>query len=275
MLDIIENINFGIELEYLDAPSKKVIKFLRKIKPVSDKYYGRWNYSTDYEFTEEKNGILYGGEVKSRILSNDKKSLNEIKKVLRCLNNLGANIDDRVGLHYHIDTLSLKQSKKNLIKFFILYSVYEPIIYKFCYNGKNPRSSLFKYAQPCRNIICDLLDDIENKSFQEMLDMVSEYIPFKMYGINYVPQLNTFEFRMSNMTLDFETILNELNMFCNLILSYQKQYDEEYINYKLKKIVYDDVNSYFLINEKEADEFSNIIFNNDKSKEKFILQYLK
>lgn len=75
---------FGLEIEFSKARSDKVIKELNKIPKNKEEKYNKWKYTTE-TFNEKKKDIIYGGEVQSPILTNNKKSLNNLKYVLNKL----------------------------------------------------------------------------------------------------------------------------------------------------------------------------------------------
>ena len=88
-LNFDENLTFGVEIEYGNAKSNKVERVLKKFSENPEYgYYGKWNFTNDPNFTKFKDGVIYGGEVKTPIFSNDEEKFKELKIMCDKLKNL-------------------------------------------------------------------------------------------------------------------------------------------------------------------------------------------
>lgn len=244
VLDFDKDLTFGLEIEFTNAKLDEIVKYLDEVSPKKRKfkgYYYNWNYSIDETFCKrnEKEEV-FGGEVQSAILRNNKKSFKNLKYVLEKLKENNALVDDRTGLHYHISIDAFKNNYKYVLKFLRLYLTHEDVIYKCGYNGSTPRGALFKYSFPIRKKLIYYISQLEKAiDYNEIIDVLKSINIQKSQGVNFsyiLTELNTIEFRMCNGSLDYNVIVNEIDLFCNLVLSCQKELDEELIEYKLNKL---------------------------------------
>lgn len=285
ILDFDENLKFGVEIEYTSASYRKILKTLDKLnKNRSDKKYDKWGYLADTNFSIVKpDEDIYGGEIQSRILKNKKEDLNELRMILENLNKLKASSDGKESIQIHVSDEVFNNDYNRLYNFIRIYAAYEDIIYKFGYNGKIPREVLMQYAMPCIDELYNIIKNSKNiKDFNYLLELLNINIINKAYGLSFVDvnrrdQTSSIEFRMFNQTLDYQTILNEINMTCNLLLSHKKEIDYDLVDYRLEKQKENlyDIRNYSKINIEKAKEFSDIIFSNQESKDDFIKQYTK
>lgn len=282
LLDFDKDLTFGVELEYINASRNTIMQYLNKVSPISTQKYERWGYSPDYAFTESRDNDEFGGEVKSAILRNDDKSLKDLNYVLRKMKKAKASVDYRTGLHYHVSADVFKNKKKNLIKFLKLYLAYEHVIYKFGYNGSIPRKAMFDYAMPIRTRLLQFISQLEEaKDYKQVVNILQRNFNIqKTMGLNLgyiLMPINTVEFRMCNGSLDYDVILNEIELFCNLMLSCERELDEELIKHKIAKFRENSGSllDYAQVNMEDAKEFSNIIYLHDESKDRFMEQYKK
>ena len=82
---------------------------------------------------------------------------------------------------------------------------------------------------------------------------------------------------MCNGTIDPIVVQNEINLFCNLLLSSRKDIDIEYLDYRIEdlKNKRTSLEMYININLDDAIIFSDIIFDDDLDKDYFMKQYIK
>lgn len=284
-LNFDENLTFGVEIEYGNAKSNKVERVLKKFSENPEYgYYGKWNFTNDPNFTKFKDGVIYGGEVKTPIFSNDEEKFEELKIMCDKLNKFNAIIDDRMGLHIHVSKDIFSMDEIKLIKFLKMYAVYEHIIYKFGYNGKYPREVLESYAYPIRKTILDIINSNSlTLNFNHIVHNLNERLLSKESGVNFanlengILSTNTVEFRMCNGTIDPIVIQNEINLFCNLLLKIKSDnYDIDYIDYRFDKLYSSNIglDEYKKIYMDDALEFSDIVFDDDTDKKYFLKQYL-
>lgn len=187
-----------------------------------------------------------------------------------------------MGLYVHVSDEPFCLSNENLFKFIMLYVTYEHIIYKFGYNGPNPRLALSKYAYPLREDLIKLLE-IMNIDFDYFrnIKIISDKLEKKIYGLNFynivktTSKTDTIEFRMCNGTIDPIVIQNEIDLFCNIMLSLYKDIDVDFLINKIENNYFTDLNEYGNINLKDLFKFVDLVFESDESKNRFILQYIK
>ena len=272
------DLHFGIEIEYLNAPSNKITRKLKHF-PITagEERYDRWIYKKEVEITKHKNRrVLLGGEVASRILTFEDSSLEEIKQVLDILKKHNADVDHRTALQYHISLSPLERIKERLETLMKLIAIYEHVIYKVGYNGSTPRKNILAFANPSREKIIGILDN-KIDTYNELLMQLQNALISKCYGINLgvylaIKFLNTIEFRMCNGSLDYKVLEVEINLFCNLVLSCIKELDKEFLDYKFKNIRDNDYSKIYL---SDAEELTDILGYTEKEKEAFIYQYMK
>lgn len=283
-LNLPDYLTFGVEIEYCEAPSNKILRVLNTLKEKPDYInYEKWHFHIDGNFSYFKNGIIYGGEVTTPVFNDEINSYKEIEKVCKSLQKYHATIDDRVGVHYHISKNVFNNDYNTLVKFLKLYVVFEHIIYKFGYNGLKEREALKDYAKDSRNILINILKKDDMDEFYRLINAINDVIKAKERGINFqniphgIGSTNTIEFRMCNGTLDPITIQNEINLFCNLLLSSNKEIDTEYLDYRIEELKNKKISleMYRNINLDDAIIFSDIIFDNKLDKDYFIKQYIK
>lgn len=284
-LNFNDELTFGIEIEYCDAPSNKILKTIKKFKKHPQyNLYGEWNFSIDDDFINFDKGIIYGGEVSTPVFTNRIDTFKEIKQMCLALKKYNATVNEKVGLHYHISKDVFNEDYNILLKFLKLYTVFEHIIYKFGYNGAKEREAIKLYCFPVRYTLIDILDNIECKEFYNIVNSINDIVLAKSRGINFqnVPRginsKETIEFRMCNSSIDPIVIQNEINLFCNLLLSCaHKEMDQEYLDYRIKELkrTESDLLSYRNLNIEDAFLFADIIFDEEIDKDYFIKQYIK
>jgi len=108
-----DNVKFGVEMEWTDAPFNNVsaalkqLKLQHKVNSRSDYFKSNgksWDVKYDSSVCEESDdGFFTGGEVASPALHSNIKSYRDVQKVLRVLNSEGAVYTTYTGLHVHVD----------------------------------------------------------------------------------------------------------------------------------------------------------------------------
>lgn len=286
-LNFDDSLTFGTEIEYGNAYRKKLIKVIDKFMvDKSNNYYGKWQFTDDYSFTYTIDDKIFGGEVKTSVFINKEEYFKELYIMCKKLKKYKAIINDKMAIHVHVSAKSLGENPNILINFLKLYTAYEHIIYKFGYNGSNPRKVIDIYANPIRKILIDFILKYDNseKEFYSLINGLTELVLAKRYGVNFgnvsclKDFINTIEFRMCNGTIDPVVIQNEINLFCNLILSLNSnKIDLEYLDYRIKNLSSGpfDFREYKKIYIDDAFEFADMIYSYDIDKEYFIKQYIK
>lgn len=285
--------NFGIEIEYGGALFSDVTKGLNRVlgypfvyeywfnKPFSNKY-SLWALVDDPTVTvRNRDGVSYGGEVNSRILSNDMKSWNELELVCDFLSGVpNVEINDCCSVHVHTSS-SIYSSVREYVNLLKLWIVYEDIIYRFGFgfDGK-PRRLLFKYAGPLGGYLHDKLDLLDSI---DSFDDLNRFFEFKKkFGLNLTNVLrksdyskDTIEVRIYNGTLDKHVIQN-IVLFNENLLEYatSSRFDSDFINYKInnyEKIFINDA----MFDNSDVIEFSELLFSDEIDRLRFLKQYFK
>ena len=301
ILDLIEYINrYFLEFrDELNTSSKATIGFEIEFEnkensnlvPVKDT---DWEIKPNWNLRED--GTLeHGGEIVSPILYNNKASWNEFLSTFQLFNDK-QEITDTCSNHVHIGAQSLGNNPLYWNNFLYLWSIYENIIYRFCYGEYlNARMLLNKYAPPIASKIDKLFKSLELEygSFYDL----SRIMPLKEYefshnlkderyhainflnvrNLNGFEEYNTLEFRVGNGTLNPIIIQNYANLYLNL-LEYSKSelFNRDILDNRRSNIKYfGKLDYYNKIYFDQALEFCDLIFNNNLDKIYFLRQYLK
>ena len=286
---------FGIEIEFAGALYKQVERNLKQIfyyddateywmnsRKIKKEKYETWKLVKDAT-VQKRIGFeeFEGGEINSPILTNNKKSWEELKQICEFLRKQeNIKIDDNCAIHIHTDKKILPTIKEviNLLKLWI---VYEDIIYKFSYGEIDiPRKLLFSYAKPYgqyRNIL-ELINKLDKIETLEELMQAIQYE--RKYGLNLLNLIRdnktTLEKRTSNGTLNEKIIQNDVRFTLNLINYAKKEnFDEEFIKYKLKNYEPIFLNKSVKEDKEKAEELATRIFKEEIDKLYFYKQYYK
>ena len=266
-LSLPSDVTFGVEIEYKGVD-----------KSVLDDII--YNYPT-YKSTEERN-IQVGGELVSVPLRDDYMNWYDLKDILSVLDSLeGIEKDTGTGAHVHIGANILK-NYDNFIKFLLLYSIYEGIIYRFAYmNRCNPRETMISCASPFSiDITNDYPEFLEGKKCSEIRKMYDRFhgVNFcNLKSFNKYKDRNTIEFRMANGTFDPVLWQNIINLYSKMLLATHKELDIDRLEYSMFRLNYDRNNhtGFDNYNIDQAVEFVDIIFDNALDKTNFLKQYMK
>lgn len=283
-LGLDKNITFGVEIEYGEANFDDISaliekKFITKISDINT--YETWVNKIDDTVIEKVNNFddissyILGGEVNSPILRDHEKCWFQLKYICNLLKNNHACINECCGGHVHVGNQIIK-SDMQLINFLKLWTIYEKIIYKFCFGENNlGRNLILGFAKP---ISKDLYEKLDNINKFNSIDDIKESLELSnSRAINFLPKdKNTIEFRCPNGTINPIIWQNNINLFCKMLLACHN-INEDIINRRLKD--YDSTyNNYFIyknINLDMALEFCDLIFDNNLDKLYFLKQYMK
>lgn len=281
-LDFDNKLTFGLEIEYYGSSLEKMRRYLNLIEKLNiNSPYSKWTNTIEPSLGRG------GKEIKSKILKNYKKYYKEIDFVLKKLREEKAVINGETGMHCHVSSSVFENNTNYLRNFLKLLSVYEDIIYKFAFNGTVPRNSMSICAKPIRDDLVYFLDKFYTTEFENYIKCIElKLTPCKTNGFNFKNMysldgetnlIKTVEFRIFNPSLDYDVILNNIDLSCNLMLSCKKDLDIDYLDYQIKKLRHEKttLEKYKNINEEKAIEFSNIIYETEESKKYFLNQYLK
>jgi len=212
-------------------------------------------------------------------MRNEKKYWQELKMVCETLRNT-QNIETNTNcsVHIHADKGIYKniQEYKNLFKLIMLY---EDIAYRISFGETNHiRHLLSKYAKPISYHIYQNLEELEKMEKEQDLTIFTRYDRKTSFNFRNIIKngKQTIENRMGNPTLN-EKIIQNYVLFTLNFLNYAKEenFDEEFINHKIKK--YEPLYLHEALKEKpkKAMELLNLITKDDIDKIHLLKQYLK
>lgn len=282
-LDIDKNITFGTEIEFENASFDDI-----KTELDNNSDLASWHLVHDYTVECKHNELIYGGEVVSPILTDTKQTWIQLKKVCTLIkNNIGLT-NDKAGAHIHIGLNIFDKKVQNIFHFLKIWIVYEHIIYHFAYGEKNyPRKTLLEYASPIAYRLFECIPEINSKEyyFQEIIDYICDISDMSMSlangfsfsnGSNMLEKKDTIEIRCPNGTLNEQVWQNNISFFVKLLLySCSSNFDDEFMNYKLKQYKYMYIDNYQNIYLNDALELMNFLYTKEEDKLSFLKQYLK
>lgn len=275
---------FGIEIEYL-GPDPKLVDFY------VDETLKDWHSKIDWDSKRETN-IPAGGEVTSPIMFDSLNYWQDLKSICHFLKNNEALKTLWAGGHIHAFVGILGNDYNAWRKFIKLYTIFENVLYRFCYGDKiNARPTIMSYAEPVSDLL--IANMFRFNSFKEVIDIKSIFpMDSRNYGLNLfkvnfdnLDQFinNTFEFRFPNATIEEVIWQNNINTLIKLLLTAKSSnLDESYLDSLLKEmedLLYnpdvDFLKRYDTITFKHALLFADLIFDNILDKMYFLKQYFK
>ncbi len=148
-LNLARNETFGVELEYENIDKSLVDAYIwRKLRS--------WKSITD-ETLES------GGEVVSPVLSDKRKTWEQLKLICDFLKDNKANTMGNAGLHVHVGTHILGRNVEAWRKFIKMYVLYERVLMRFAFGDKvNGRAKIFYFARP---VGLELLNKIDRLNY--------------------------------------------------------------------------------------------------------------
>lgn len=228
------NLSIGVELE---------AEGVRSIAFNNTEFFNEWK-------SKKEDSLDHGVEVISPKLYDNQSNMEDLYLMTNLMKDFGLTTNENCGGHIHlgVDYLDTKESFEN---FWLLWLTNEQIIYKLCnIAGESPRNDIKTYAPSISSIYDEhkdeLMQNIKNcttrdeiisviKNFQETslkkLRKSERYVGLNFYNIND-PEKNTIEFRISNGTLNFEEIQNNIRLYGRLferskeVSIIQKKYNE-------------------------------------------------
>lgn len=185
--------------------------------------------------TEEDESLNNGVEVKSPILTDNKKDVEDIYIVCSILQECGNNTSERCGGHIHIGADYLK-SKEAYINLFEIWGNAEKIICKMSNEtGSIPRIGLQEYAVPISPKLNEAIEsetvNLENEEDLEQFIYKVQKVQGERYSglnlLNINNGKNTIEFRIPNGTINPDTWIENARLFGRIIQVSQKLVDIE------------------------------------------------
>lgn len=274
-LGLDKEVTFGMELEF----EKSMNFFINTRLALSD---------LDKEFKIKHDGSLgiLSGEIATPVLKDVEADWEKLSRLCKVVSS-HATIADKAGGHVHVGAHIFGKDKDGILNFVKLWSVYENIIFRFCYGEfLTARDGISKYAYAMR----ERFDEIERwcREDEDVLpyDVVRRLARDKYQAVNFchisdltrVGDKNTIEFRCPNGTLNPVIWQNNLNLFIKLIeYAKSKEFNNDIIDERknLNYTVPHKSSEYNKIYLKQALELTDMIFNNNLDKIYFLKQYLK
>ena len=256
---------FGIEIEY------EGLDYINLLDEIS--------YYTGWKSVEEK-GFEVGGELVSPVLIDNPINWKEIKDVLTLIDNKEGTYAHG-GAHVHVGAQSLKDYD-SLIKFLLLYTSYEDVLYRFGYMDRlNPRKTMINASSPLSIDLANDMDEIMSKHSIRSINHRYE----RFFGVNFLnlsslknkKEKNTIEFRFGNGTFNPVLWQNYVNTCVKLLEASHKDLDIEkllYVVYLIKETRMN-YSGFGRLDINRAMEFCDIIFDNALDKTNFMKQFIK
>ena len=265
------NSRFGIEIEFQELTLGRLynelakngfpVTFSLKHKSKSPAF-NKWILDIDPTITASDGEVMVGGELSSRILTDNYKSWDEVKKICLEIQKQNGIASSNCGLHVTVDVERYLNNPLFLETLVKLFYVYEKSIDLFFMGDKflvrdTKEESAYNFSDKISHII-------EDKDLLERHPVFTNHFS-KLYplgkrcGLNLdrVNEKGLVEFRYGNGTLDPEIIQN----FCNFVLKViyaieTNKIDLDYLNFEIKCVK----DKYFLdLTDEDVDKFIELI----------------
>lgn len=212
----------GIEIESLGLISKTIENKSKLLKG--------WQSKKEHTVTANKS---FGVEVISPVLKGENEDNTfQIQRICEMLKNSGQFINDTCGGHIHVGSNYLKTAEayKRLLE--IWYNS-EKVLYTISNKaGEIPREFIVGYAIPVSNDFVSDFEDgkcdkvVKESNLTKLKSALVTKQTVRYDGLNFRNLFNknkeTIEYRIPNGTLDPDTWVENINMFCGIIAAAQK-----------------------------------------------------
>lgn len=296
-LEIDENITFGTEIECQKVSSRK--KLADALYPELGENYFDWEerydllrhlmfdvkgqVSSHYWDIVPDETVKTGVELNSPILWDSKKNWQDLKSVCEKVSKYGK-IDNCCGGHVHIGKQILKNEKLSLLQLSHLWSVYENIIYRFCYGEYlTERNNINVYARPFYQSFLAYYDKFPDSSIDSLLDRIYFISGSKERAFfleksqdHEFKNKNTIEFRNPNGTLNPVIWQNNIDFFAHLLMYADSPFfQKDILEKRRENLAHSSLREYRQIELGQALELADMIFPNNLKKVYFLRQYTK
>ena len=277
-LNIPSDFTFGVEIEFEKAKLKEISSDVKKSK-INGVLSKGWKLKQDNSLTMYKNTIGIGGELISPVLNNSMENYKELRNACHVIERCGGEATRNCGGHIHIGSKVLEDNLKYYIRLMKLWVIYEDEIVRFGLGESDKKRPLLDYyAKPSFNMFANAID-FNDSLFQEIVEHTSKekYMAISFYNLKPCSDIHTIEIRCPNGTINPIIWKNNINFFAHLLLVCKDETrDWELIDRLYKKLTrkakYYHVIGYDI---KKAIELSNFVFNDELSKDNFLIQYEK
>lgn len=295
-LNILNDNTFGIEIEFENYSrwyGEGFFEFRDKLKKIVKN--DKWQVVADWS-------LHSGGEIVSEVLTDTKGNWDKVKGVCNFISTLGE-VGANCGAHVHVGSQILGDNPVYWKRFFKLWSVYENIIYRFCYGEHfGYRPTIMKYSRPAASFYMSKLKLLKDKNNYNVLEMLWSMEPLlsedrytKNFGLSYwriladdksniyrdINEFNkgcTVELRVPNGTFNEIIWQNNINFFIKMMLYCKSdKYNQDIIDRRMVLVEdkFSNLLSYSSIYLDQVLEFVDMIFDNNLDKIYFLKQYIK
>ena len=272
-IDMFNKYEFGIELEFTNIRlndlyeilNRKNIDLIYIRRKSKNEDYDTWILGTDSTVTRNYKNDFIGGELSSKIMTDNIDDWKTLKKICEALRECHVRLDDFCSNQITINIANLKNNKFFLEVLCKLIAVYEKEIEMFYMGDKYfDRKAKKLFARSIQEKLLEKVDKIDfnkyymfnrDKKHIEDILYVHPYVFLWNDGISldkmYLKHL--IEIRYPNGTLCEKTVQNNVNFSIKLIDAInENKFDIKYLDYRIND------------EKKEMDKNKKIVFDEDK-----------
>lgn len=225
---------FGTELEFAGVTLDRLAGIFKKASlPVSYELnhkwgkptYDVWYLDTDSTVTKYVMGCAIGGELSSRIFTDQASTWEEIRSVCETLTGASATINPTCSNHIRVCLSSIKNKPQFFEVFSKLFAILENELSLF-FMGEDylVRDTQKDYSRPLKGHLLEYINTVNfqdpKEYFFEMRNARSGYLLFTnrdAINLNDFYEKQLMEIRYPNGTLNPQTIQNNINFILKLI----------------------------------------------------------
>lgn len=291
---------YGIEIEFATFHQPTLQHEIELLKE-QGKLHRDWILKPEKTCDEYgRPGIGY--EINSPVMDYHQTWLQELKTVLHLLEQY-TKITTYSALHFHIGEQIFEENVRNLQDFLLLWCYYEPVLFRFSTGEFDTlRQGVAFYARPMDISMSEEQIHLLNQNLT-MWEFLSQFMKDfgKTFAVNLNPyyyamkykdseeivwEKDTVEFRTFATSYQYQTIYAYLDMLLMMIEKakhLQKQDREMYYRALQNRKVYVNPNilmlediqlqKYFKMNLKKAEEFAKLIYADEKKQKQFMKIY--
>lgn len=243
-----------------------------------------------------------GYEVASDVLRDVPKTWAELDNILSFVSKYGI-VGETCSSQVHVGSQILGENPLWWWRFFKLWSIYENVIYRFCYGDYlTHRPKIEEYARPAASFFQSRLDVMSKHLDDGVLKMLQSINPGRMseiylnrFGISYCRMLGdenynhfsdfnkfnlrcTVELRVPNPDFDVVIRQNLVNFIIKFILYCKRDdFDDDILDRRKIEVasIFSSIDAYSDIYLEQAVELADLIFDNNLDKVYFLRQYIK